>query len=238
MDKIANFSSVYIPKFDHQTVIDYLLANLPNASNQILGDAEAIFHELHFNDYDKQATFDGLVASGGIDSERFEAAYDLLVKSHAQKAAKEAEGSIGLELPIDPVLQKLGELALLQPDPTYEAQETVNDAPASTTPSVPPRKAPIVLLPSNGIDEDSEFWQDRALCKGHDPDMFYPEKGGSVTGALLVCSACTVRVECLAHAIEKREAYGVWGGSTEKERDAIFKREARRLALQNQNSNK
>ncbi|MFO7701064.1 MAG: WhiB family transcriptional regulator, partial [Acidimicrobiia bacterium] len=39
--------------------------------------------------------------------------------------------------------------------------------------------------------------------------------------ALAVCAACPVRVECLGHALATNERFGVWGGTTEKERRSL-----------------
>ena len=44
-------------------------------------------------------------------------------------------------------------------------------------------------------------WQDFALCAETDPDIFFPEKGGSTTPATSVCSQCLVQAECLEYAI-------------------------------------
>jgi WhiB family redox-sensing transcriptional regulator len=61
-------------------------------------------------------------------------------------------------------------------------------------------------------------WRLRALCAQTDPEAFFPEKGGSARAALAVCAECPVRGECLNHALENDERFGVWGGTTERER--------------------
>ena len=40
--------------------------------------------------------------------------------------------------------------------------------------------------------------------------------------AKAVCASCPVLAQCRAHALEVREPYGVWGGLTEDEREAIY----------------
>jgi WhiB family redox-sensing transcriptional regulator len=61
-------------------------------------------------------------------------------------------------------------------------------------------------------------WRDSALCAQVDPDAFYPERGASVKAQKRVCGICDVRGECLAFAIATNEVWGVWGGTTERER--------------------
>ena len=49
---------------------------------------------------------------------------------------------------------------------------------------------------------------------------FFPKRGdtGGAAKARVVCRACPVRRECLSHAIESREWWGIWGGTNEKDR--------------------
>lgn len=66
--------------------------------------------------------------------------------------------------------------------------------------------------------DDSLGWQDRALCAVTDPEVFFPESGGSTLKAKLVCQRCPVKVECLDYAINHNERFGIWGGLSERER--------------------
>jgi WhiB family redox-sensing transcriptional regulator len=55
----------------------------------------------------------------------------------------------------------------------------------------------------------------RARCA--DPDssyahLFFSEDPINVARAKAICSTCTVRTLCLTTALERQEAYGVWGG--------------------------
>lgn len=68
-------------------------------------------------------------------------------------------------------------------------------------------------------------WQSRARCVEVDPEIFFPERGGSSKAARAVCNECTVRQECLLYALANREQFGIWGGTSERER-----RRLRRLA--------
>ena len=65
-------------------------------------------------------------------------------------------------------------------------------------------------------------WTSRALCAETLPDEFFPNQGESPKRAKLICAQCDVRDECLAAALKGREQ-GVWGGTTEAERDQILR---------------
>jgi WhiB family transcriptional regulator, redox-sensing transcriptional regulator len=77
-------------------------------------------------------------------------------------------------------------------------------------------------------------WQDRAACKGMDPTIFFgpehtevvKEKRDREEAAKAVCRTCPVNQECLEHALDSKEAYGIWGGLTELERKALLRRRA------------
>lgn len=43
------------------------------------------------------------------------------------------------------------------------------------------------------------------------------------------CRACTVRVECLNYALDNGEKFGVWGGTSERERRKLRKIRRREL---------
>jgi WhiB family redox-sensing transcriptional regulator len=62
-------------------------------------------------------------------------------------------------------------------------------------------------------------WRDKARCSQTDPEVWFPEKGGSPDHAKRICAQCEVRPECLAYALAQPESpHGVWGGFTENER--------------------
>jgi hypothetical protein len=65
-----------------------------------------------------------------------------------------------------------------------------------------------------------ELWVDQAVCAQTDPEAFFPEKGETARPALRVCSVCPVREPCLEEALNDR-LKGVWGGTTERRRQAI-----------------
>lgn len=65
---------------------------------------------------------------------------------------------------------------------------------------------------------DPPTWTERALCAETDPEIFFPEKGGTTAPAKLVCSRCAVTTECLEAALARDERFGIWGGMSERER--------------------
>lgn len=76
----------------------------------------------------------------------------------------------------------------------------------------------------------ADFWDD-AACLGVDPDLFYPERGQSTKDAKAVCSSCAVRAECLDYALATNQKFGIWGGTSERERRRIKKARRQRLSL-------
>lgn len=62
-----------------------------------------------------------------------------------------------------------------------------------------------------------------------DPDLFYPERGEEVATAKAVCATCPVRAECLAAGLY--EKYGIWGGTSERERRKLRRTATTRLSV-------
>ena len=73
-------------------------------------------------------------------------------------------------------------------------------------------------------------WRDDALCAGRDTEVFFPEGEQPTIIAKSICRRCPVRPDCLAHAIERGERYGIWGGFTEHARALLVARVAGRGA--------
>lgn len=75
---------------------------------------------------------------------------------------------------------------------------------------------------------DSQPWRADANCVGLALAMF-PEQGNGSTEQVLtefkrarrVCDNCTVQIECLRFALENDEQYGMWGGTTPRQRRAL-----------------
>ncbi len=76
----------------------------------------------------------------------------------------------------------------------------------------------------------------RPACVDHDPELFFPlgEQGRpgpqpkvdpQVERAKTICGGCPARQDCLQGALERQEAFGVWGGLTSKERRELLRRQ-------------
>jgi WhiB family redox-sensing transcriptional regulator len=72
-------------------------------------------------------------------------------------------------------------------------------------------------------------WAERAACRGSDTGNFYhpenergPSRVRREMQAKAVCAACPVLQSCLRWALSAREPYGVWGGLSTEEREALL----------------
>ncbi|MFM8515715.1 MAG: WhiB family transcriptional regulator [Actinomycetota bacterium] len=89
--------------------------------------------------------------------------------------------------------------------------------------------ADISRLP--GPNADLWDWQMHGACRGEDPAIFFhpegergPARESREKAAKAICGGCPVRQECASHALAVREPYGVWGGLSEDDREAIYRR--------------
>lgn len=64
-------------------------------------------------------------------------------------------------------------------------------------------------------------WMGEGICAQTGPELFFPDRGGSVTEAKELCADCPIRSECLEYALDNGERFGVWGGLSERERRAV-----------------
>lgn len=75
----------------------------------------------------------------------------------------------------------------------------------------------------NIIDENGEeYYDDGTIWAAFgDTTDYYKE-------AKSICDSCPIKEGCLAHALEEKERYGMWGGTTPIERRRVERRERRR----------
>jgi WhiB family transcriptional regulator, redox-sensing transcriptional regulator len=66
-------------------------------------------------------------------------------------------------------------------------------------------------------------WRTAARCRTADAEGLFV-RGARQREARGFCRTCPVRTECLAHALDQRIEFGVWGGMTERERRALLRR--------------
>lgn len=65
-------------------------------------------------------------------------------------------------------------------------------------------------------------WRAAARCRTSDAEGLFVA-GARQREARQLCRGCAVRTECLAHALDNRIEFGVWGGMTERERRALLR---------------
>jgi WhiB family transcriptional regulator, redox-sensing transcriptional regulator len=72
-------------------------------------------------------------------------------------------------------------------------------------------------------------WQYQGACRRVEPSVFFhpegergPTRRRRDEAAKAGCSTCPVIQQCRQHALTVREPYGVWGGMTEDEREAVY----------------
>jgi WhiB family redox-sensing transcriptional regulator len=72
-------------------------------------------------------------------------------------------------------------------------------------------------------------WQLQGSCRNVDADVFFhpegergPARANRERAAKGICATCPVLRECAAHALAVREPYGVWGGLSEEDREAVY----------------
>lgn len=77
------------------------------------------------------------------------------------------------------------------------------------------------LVPDTSLEETA--WQELARCAEVDPEIFFPERGGTAREAKKVCRRCEVRAACLEWAIQTDQRFGVAGGMSERERRKLHR---------------
>lgn len=68
------------------------------------------------------------------------------------------------------------------------------------------------------------LFRETARCAEVDPELFYPQRGGSPRPAKRICAACECIGRCREWALEHGEQYGVWGGLSAIERRRVVRR--------------
>ena len=88
-------------------------------------------------------------------------------------------------------------------------------------------------LPGPGAEKWE--WQLHGSCRGESTELFFhpegergPARAAREAAAKAICARCGVVKECAEHALSAREPYGVWGGMSESEREAVLTGRTRR----------
>lgn len=77
---------------------------------------------------------------------------------------------------------------------------------------------------------DPDTWRTEAACRTR-PDLnWYPGQGERFAEQRKVCKTCPVRTNCLNDAltVSGHGDFGIWGGTSERERRIIRQKRARR----------
>ena len=77
-------------------------------------------------------------------------------------------------------------------------------------------------------EEQYDWWRS-AACREADPELFFPVAANGpgareIARAKAVCAACRVRRQCLQYALATHQLHGVWGGTSEDERQLEARR--------------
>jgi WhiB family redox-sensing transcriptional regulator len=77
---------------------------------------------------------------------------------------------------------------------------------------LPPRPEVLEMLTMILEARNERSWRHLAACKGMDPNLFFPTRGGNNTlrAAKAVCASCPVSTQCAEAG--KDERTGTWGG--------------------------
>lgn len=74
------------------------------------------------------------------------------------------------------------------------------------------------------IDAPRQSWVELAACTATDPELFFTDNIRYIEIAKRICNGCPVKEECLDHAIDNKEPYGIRGGQTARERARTIRR--------------
>jgi WhiB family redox-sensing transcriptional regulator len=75
-----------------------------------------------------------------------------------------------------------------------------------------------------------DHWTNYGACLGMSTELFFPigeTASGQAELAKGICRRCPVREECLQDALDNRIKHGIWGGTTEGEREKLTRRARR-----------
>ena len=72
-------------------------------------------------------------------------------------------------------------------------------------------------------------WQFSSACKDLPSETFFhpdgergPSRKNRIKNAKAICNQCPVIKECLKHALDIQEPFGIWGGTSEEERAELL----------------
>lgn len=116
--------------------------------------------------------------------------------------------------------------------PTTPAEDTYRGGP-------PQRAVPAEVVDEHLVDDvvaaapllqlapgpEAPFFDGSQVCAQVDPEIFFPDKGGSVRQAKGICAGCEFLNPCRRYALTAKAGGhpidGVWGGTTARDRRRI-----------------
>ena len=68
-------------------------------------------------------------------------------------------------------------------------------------------------------------WTKQAACAEDDvnQELFHGTTAAEMKAAKRICQGCPVRLACLRYALVLQDAWGVWGGLSERERRRLMR---------------
>jgi WhiB family redox-sensing transcriptional regulator len=72
--------------------------------------------------------------------------------------------------------------------------------------------------------DNNPDWQKPGLCRNYPANWWFPERGSNrreIEKVKAICQDCPIRVKCLEYALHHAEKFGIWGGLSVDERNAI-----------------
>jgi WhiB family redox-sensing transcriptional regulator len=64
---------------------------------------------------------------------------------------------------------------------------------------------------------------DDIACRGEDTTLFFPTSDWDIGPAIAICRRCPHQDECLQWALDTRQGYGIWGGTTPAQRRIMLR---------------
>jgi hypothetical protein len=107
-------------------------------------------------------------------------------------------------IPAEGARRAAGRAADQRPDQRNQAR-TRGQIPA---PSVRPAHLASLRFPRGQVPATAD-----AACTSHDPEQWFSPFPQAIARAKAICHGCPHQAPCLSGAIERRETYGIWGGT-------------------------
>jgi WhiB family transcriptional regulator, redox-sensing transcriptional regulator len=76
-------------------------------------------------------------------------------------------------------------------------------------------------VPAGRTGTPTTHWMQRGACRLVTGVDFFPTEGAGVLIAQKVCAGCEVRGRCLDYALDEGISHGVWGGTSDRERQRL-----------------